>query len=56
MLSMLIKTPTRIINVFRGKLLVNRAASGAAIAPPISRPRMICQYCEKFSVRTKTID
>lgn len=37
-----IKTPTKIINAFKGNFFTKSAANGAAMAPPISKPRMIC--------------
>ena len=52
----MIRIPTTTINVFRGSFCESNAAIGAAIAPPINRPRMICQYWPKLNAIIKVID
>src|SRR3990172_8299708 len=56
MLSMMINEPTRIIKDLRGSFFVIGVERGAAMTPPISRPKMICQYWEKLKASTKVTD
>ena len=51
MLQNMTRAPNKMKDVLRGNLPANFAASGAATNPPITRPRIACQWLTPSSVK-----
>lgn len=51
MLHQMTSNPSRIKDVFRGSLPTSFAAMGAAITPPIIKPKMVCQWLTPNKVK-----